>query len=517
MQTYITLLQAILFVSIAFGQTERERVEIPLNDYIVGTSYSYPEQIKSAFSDDAILYLDRRGELWHVTAAEYAALFGNRESGVFNGRSSKILSVEVYQNVAYAEIEVRIPSIKARFIDLILLKEIDGAWKIISKTATRYAMEPDYSGPQQKVIMSGLKKPWSMDFMNAHELIVAEKDGDLLRVNLQTKEKTVITGFPDDLFTDLVLDISNYPKGTYPEQADGKTVRWNAGILEVVLDPDFKENQLLYVSYVSQKGDTYALKVIRAKLEGNQLSAIKTLLNPGPYVPGLFHFGGGMCFGADGKLYITAGERLFFEYLKQGLAIAQDLTDARGKIYRINSDGTIPDDNPDFGPDAVPGMYASGIRAAQGITLHPTSGEIWFSEHGTIQGDEINLLQAGANYGWPNVTTGKYRSPDYAPAPVPDATFTDPIHYWLQTVAPTGLVFYNGTEFSDWQGSLIVPGLSRGSLWRIVLEEHTVKKVEELFMDQHVRLRKAEMGPDGKLYILTSEDDGKIIEIIAPE
>ena len=512
----ITLL--LLFISsipyFSRAQTERDLVDIPLNDYITGTSYNYPDQIRKAFIDEAVLYLTRQGESWFVSPAEYANLFENREAGQFNGRTSEILSVDIYQDIASAIIEVNIPSIEARFIDLILLKKIDGAWKIISKTATRYVQKAAYTGPAQQVIMSGLKKPWSMDFINETEALVAEKDGDLLKVNLETKEKTIIQGFPDDLFTPLQLDVNKYPKGTYPAGADGRLVRFNAGILEVLLDPNFKENSRIYVSYVSQKGDQYALKVIRAQLVDNQLKDIKTLLNPGPYVPGLFHFGGGMTFGADAKLYITVGERLFFEYLKEGLAIAQDVADERGKVYRINPDGSIPEDNPDFGEKAVPGLYALGIRAAQGITTHPETGETWFSEHGTIHGDEINKLSAGANYGWPNITSGKYRSEGYEPAAVPGAVFTDPVHYWLQTVAPTGLVFYTGTAFPEWYGNLIVPGLSRGSLWRISLDGEKVKQVEELFTDQHVRLRKAEMSPDGKLYILTSEEDGKIIEIV---
>lgn len=512
----VSLLFSILF-SYSFSQTERDKVEIPLNDYMVGTSYNYPDQIRRAFIDSATLYLDRRGEVWITSPDKYAALFESRPKGEFSGRTSKLLSVEIFNNIAQAEIEVLIPSIEARFIDLILLKKIGEEWKIISKTATRYSTASSSKGPRQKVLMEGLKKPWSMDFIDANEVILAEKNGELLRINLKTKEKRIIKGFPKDLFTDLLLDVSKYPEGTYPSSEDGKIIRANAGILEVLLDPAFKENRRIYVSYVAEKGDRYALKVIRAVLKNDRLTQIETLLNPGPYVPGVYHFGGGMCFGKDGKLYITAGERLFYEHLAKGLPIAQDVSDERGKIYRLNPDGSIPEDNPDFGPDAVKGLYAFGIRAAQGITMHPETGELWFSEHGTIQGDEINLLQAGANYGWPNVTSGRLRSKGYEPPSLENPVYTDPIHFWQQTVAPTGLVFYTGESFPEWKGNLIVPGLSRGSLWRLSLEGNTVKSAEELFTDKHVRLRKAEMGPDGRLYILTSEENGKIIEIVREE
>ncbi|MEM6804714.1 MAG: PQQ-dependent sugar dehydrogenase [Bacteroidota bacterium] len=516
MNRKLIILFLLTFSSSLFAQNERSLVEIPLNDYIVGTSYNYPEQIQRAFIDSATLYLTRNGGTWITDPKTYADLFQRNEAGTFNGRTSKILSIEIRQDIAMAEIEVSISSAEARFSDLILLKKVEGQWKIMSKIATRYK-NTRYNRPQQKVIIDGLKTNWSMDFINEKEVLLAEKDGNLLRIDLSTQKKSIIQGFPSDLFQPIKLDLSKYPAGTYPKDADGKVLRYNAGILEILLDPNFSENNWIYVSYISQKSDTYALKVIRARLVGNEMKEIKTLLNPGPYVAGLFHFGGGMTFGQDGKLYITAGERLFFENLKKGLPIAQDVTDARGKIYRINSDGSIPKDNPDFGPKAIKGIYSLGIRAAQGITLNPVTGKIWFSEHGTIQGDEINLLEAGANYGWPNVTTGSYRSKDYQPASLPNPVYTDPIHYWLQTVAPTGLVFYNGNAFPKWKGNLIVPGLSRGSLWRISLEGKKVKQVEELFTDKHVRLRKAEMSPDGKLYILTSEENGKIIEIVASD
>ncbi len=371
-----------------------------------------------------------------------------------------------------------------------------------------------YPKPVKEVVFEGLAHPWSMAFINEKEVLLTEKDGDLLWIDLESKERLLIEGFPNDLFKPVLVTVDDYPPRTYPNSVDGKKIRGNAGILEIVLAPDFDKNAEIFVSYVSQKDKTFALKVIKAKVENNALTNIETILNPGPYVPGHWHFGGGMCI-QNGYLFITVGERLFFEDLKQGLPIAQDLKDARGAVYRLDLDGSIPADNPDFGENAIPGIFAFGIRAAQGITSRPGSNEIWFSEHGTNQGDEINLLEAGANYGWPNRTSGTWRSPGYNPDSLSNPKYVEPIHYWLQTVAPTGLTFYTGTEFPSWQGNLIVPGLSRGSLWRLVLEGKEVLSAEELFLNDRVRSRKVVQSPEGQLYLLTDEDNGKIIRIVA--
>ncbi len=365
--------------------------------------------------------------------------------------------------------------------------------------------------PAKETVMEGLKRPWSMAFLSEDEALVAEKDGDLLKVNLVTKAKIVIQGFPADVADSLVVVASDYPLGTYPTGTNGFKGRYNAGILEVKLDPNFDQNQWVYVSYVSEKEKKYATKVIRGKLQNNTLVDVQTLLIALPYADGLFHFGGGMIFGTDDKLYITVGERLFGDALQPEMPIAQDLTDMRGKIYRLNPDGSIPDDNPDFGENAVKGIYAAGIRAAQGLTVDPKTSNIWFSEHGTIQGDELNLLEYGANYGWPIVSTGKYRG-GYVP-PKLDLDFTMPMWSWYKTIAPTGLTFYTGTEFPQWKNNLIVPGLSRGNFWRIVVEGETIKSVEELFVDERHRTRKAVQSPEGQFYILTDEPNGRIIRI----
>lgn len=372
--------------------------------------------------------------------------------------------------------------------------------------------------PAKEMIVDGLSRPWSMAFLSENEVLLSEKDGNLLRIDLTTKERLPIKGFPEDRFDSLVYRKADYGPGSFPASLpDGSKVTYNAGILEVLLDPAFEKNKHVYVSYVSRGEGGSTTKVIRAELQKDSLINIEQLLLALPYTPELFHYGGGMTFGSDKKLYVTVGERLFNEDNQPKTPIAQDLTDRRGKIYRLNSDGSIPDDNPDFGVDAVPGLYAIGIRAAQGITLEPKTGKIWFSEHGTNQGDEINLLQKGANYGWPVITTGKYRGDKFKPVKVEGTDYSDPQWYWLQTVAPTGLTFYTGDEFPDWKDNLIVPGLSRGSLWRIRFDGETVESMEELFIDDRERSRKAVMSPNGKLYILTEDlndrANGKIIRI----
>ena len=360
--------------------------------------------------------------------------------------------------------------------------------------------------------MDGLKRPWSMKFISEDEALLSEKDGDLLRVNLATGTRETITGLPLDLADSLHVDTFRMSRwDTYPS-AHGRTGKYNAGLLEVVLDPGFSKSSVIYLSYVAQQSEFgYALRIIRGTLIGNQLENIDTLLTVPPFTPVMYHFGGGMTFGADGKLYVTAGERLFWDSEQPPETIAQNLRDPRGKIYRINPDGSIPENNPNFGPDAIPGLYAIGIRAAQGLALHPQTGQIWFTEHGTIQGDELNLLHPGANYGWPIESTGKYRG-GYEP-PQLDVTTTRPSWYWLQTVAPTGLAWYFGDEFPDWNGDLLVPGLSRGSLWRVRIEGETVKSLEELLVDDRSRTRKVVVSPQGKIYLITDEDDGKIIRV----
>ncbi|WP_318343285.1 PQQ-dependent sugar dehydrogenase [Flagellimonas baculiformis] len=353
--------------------------------------------------------------------------------------------------------------------------------------------------PKKEIVFEGLNRPWSIAFLNDNEALVTEKNGDMVKIDLQKQTKKIIKGFPEDL-TDSIGAVH---------------VGDNSGIFEVLLHPNFKENQKIYFSYAAKKkGVGKTTKFVQAQLENDSLTHLKTILVAEPFAYINYHYGGGMAIGPDQKLYLTVGERLFWEHDEPALPIAQDPTDPRGKIHRFNLDGTIPEDNPQFGEDAVPSIFAMGIRNTQGLALQPETGNLWFTEHGTIQGDEINILKAGANYGWPNSTTGRLRSEDYKPPRLHGVEFTPPAWFWHHTVAPTGLCFYTGDEFPQWKNNLLVPGLSRGSLWRFHLEGDTLKSAEELFLDDRIRSRKVAQSPSGKLYLLTDEENGKIIRIV---
>ena len=342
--------------------------------------------------------------------------------------------------------------------------------------------------PAKQTVLDGLRSPWSIAFIDDDTALITEKEGGLLLAALSQGRVTEVDGLPEDLVSDVRAAVASD----------------NGGLFDVVLDPKFPDNGWVYLSYAAQNNDGRTTKVVRAVLDGTRLTGLQTLLVASPYTDNeYYHYGGGLVFGPDGYLYITVGERVFNEKDEPALPVAQDVADQRGKIYRIRPDGTIPDDNPDFGPQAVPGLFAIGIRAAQGLALDPRTRRLWFSEHGSRQGDEINRLAPGANYGWPIVTTGTYRYADYKP-PAPEATtFEPPVWSWPHTVAPTGLVFYQGSAFPAWQGDLLVSGLSRGSLWRLHMAEDRVVSIEELFVDDRIRSRKVQQSPDGTLYMLT--------------
>jgi glucose/arabinose dehydrogenase len=484
------------------NRNERHLVENIIQLYFDGWATGDTDKLGKAMHFSCRLKNFRDGKFLEYDKATYLGFFKLRPRP--QNLQTRIVSIDITDIIGSAKVEIITE--KDVFTDYFNLMKTNEGWFIMDKVSVRKSktsgdvVPPIKSEsnvkPEKEIVLENLKRPWSIAFLTEDEVLVAEKEGDLVKVNLSTKQKVIIKGFPDD--------------------RTGKRVEYsgeNDGLFEVLLDPNFNENKFVYVSYAAQNEQGTATKVIRGVLDNDSLRQVQTIFVATPYTAQRYHYGGGMTFGRDGKLYLTVGGRLFREIDEPALPIAQNVEDKRGKIYRFNPDGSIPKDNPDFGAKAVPGLYALGIRAAQGITVEPETNKIWFSEHGTHQGDEINVLKARANYGWTIKTTGKYRSDDYVPPPAKDTVFTDPAWFWLQTVAPTGLVFYTGDEFPLWKNDLFVAGLSRGSLWRFKIEGETIKSVEELFVDNRVRLRKAAQSPTGKLYVLTDEMNGKVIRI----
>jgi glucose/arabinose dehydrogenase len=474
--------------------TERQSVEHIIQLYFDGWATGDTVKLGKAMHASCHLKNYRDGKFIDYSRNQYLALFKPHQRPA--NLLTRIVSMDITGTMGSAKVEISTG--RDLFTDYFNLMKTSEGWVIADKVSVRTShrvFDVNAIRPQKETIMEGLKRPWSIAFLSEDEALVSEKDGDLVKINLLKKEKTRIEGFPAD-------------------RADSLTgFGDNTGKFEVLLDPDFSNNKFIYLSYAAQKDTLRTTRIIRARLENNSLQDIRTLFVAAPFTRERFHYGGGMVFGKDGKLYFTIGERLFTEKDQPPVPIAQDLQDRRGKIYRINPDGTIPNDNPDFGTAAIPGLYATGIRAAQGIALDAQTGKIWFSEHGTHQGDEINVLKAKANYGWPMKTTGKYRYAEFAPLPIPGNVYTDPVWSWLQTVAPTGLHFYSGNEFAAWNRNLLVGGLSRGSLWRLVAEGENIKSAEELFTDERVRIRKVAQSPGGRLYILSDELNGKLIRV----
>lgn len=475
------------------GPTDIQQIENTIQLYFEGWATGDTAKLGKAMHSTCHLKLYREGKLTDFSKSQYLSLFKPR--ALDNQASFHIVALDVTNNMGSAKVEIRRQT--EVFTDYFNLMKTNEGWVIADKVSTRTPVkmvELNAIRLEKETITAGLKRPWSIVFLSEEEALISEKEGDLVKVNLKYNEIKKIHGYPSDI-------------------AETRGGGDNTGKFDVVLHPDFRNNHFIYLSYAAKSATGKTTKIIRAVLRNDSLHEIKVLFVAEPYTDERHHYGGGMVFGRDGKLYFTIGERLFTEKDEPAFPIAQNIEDKRGKIYRLNADGTIPTDNPDFGEKATPGLYATGIRAAQGLTLQPATNSIWFTEHGTHQGDEINVLKAAANYGWPVKTTGKYRFAEYAPKPTPGTNYTEPVWSWLHTVAPTGLHFYTGNEFLAWNNNLLVGGLARGSLWRLVIEGETIKSAEELFADDRLRIRKVVQSPMGKLYILSDELNGRLIRI----
>ncbi len=336
-------------------------------------------------------------------------------------------------------------------------------------------------------VARGLVNPWSLAFLPDGRLLVTERPGRLRIVAPDGKLSDPVQGLP-------------------PVQAGGQ-----CGLLEVLPDLKFSDNKLIYWSFAEPGEGGNSTAVARGRLEGNRLLDVKTLFRQQPKVSSAQHCGGRLVWGRDGRLFVTLGDRFSRK------DDAQDLSNHIGKIVRIEADGSVPADNPFVGrADAMPEIWSLGHRNVQGAALHPATGELWIDEHGPQGGDEINRVEAGKNYGWPLVTYGRnYGLGTRIGEEGPKAGFEQPLRHWVPvSVAPSGLAFLTSDRYPGWQGSLFVGTLRAEALLRLTLDGRQVKSEERLLGNLRERIRDVRQGPDGWLYILTDNSDGRVLRLL---
>ncbi len=335
-------------------------------------------------------------------------------------------------------------------------------------------------------IVKGIESPWSMVFLPGNEMLVTEKSGKLYRVK-KDRSLQVISGSP-------------------AVTADGQ-----GGLLDVILHPDFKKNNIIYLSYSAFKKEGAATlattAIMKAVLKKDKLQDQKIIFEALPYSTTRHHYGSRMVFGQDGLLYFSVGER---GNEKQN---PQSLQNDLGKIHRIKDDGSIPADNPFINtPGAKPSIFTYGNRNPQGLTLQPGTGLIWSHEHGPRGGDEINIIGAAKNYGWPAISFGI----NYNGKTITDKTampgMEQPLLYWIPSIAPSGMAFVTGNRYKSWKGDLLVGSLRFKYLNRCTVKDGKVTG-EELLLKNIGRLRDVRMGPDGYIYV-SVENPGFIFKLI---
>jgi len=339
------------------------------------------------------------------------------------------------------------------------------------------------------VVASGLVHPWGLELLPDGNWLVTERPGRLRIVSATGAIGEPITGLP-------AVD-----------------ARGQGGLLDVILSPGFATDRTIFWSYAEPRDGGNATSVARGVLsaDGTSVSEVRVIFRALPTYDGDKHFGSSLAFDPAGHLFITLGERSDAPMRPQ----AQQLASHMGKVIRINADGSVPQDNPFVGQaDALPEIWSLGHRNVQGVAVQPGTGAVWTIEHGTRGGDELNRPQAGHNYGWPIIAYGV----EYAGGPINEgitarAGLEQPVYYWDPVIAPSGQTFYAGAMFPGWEGNLLIAGLGGKSLTRLVLDGDRVVGEERLLTGLGERIRDVAVGPDGAVWVITDEDDGKLVRL----
>ena len=367
-------------------------------------------------------------------------------------------------------------------------------------------------------VADGLEHPWSIAFLPGGDMLVTERPGRLRIVRQGTLLADPVPGVPEVF-------------------AEGQ-----GGLLDVVLHPDFASNRLLYLSFSKPNvdGSQATTAVVRGRSENDRLTGIEELFEPATtaVVRGRFendritgieeifeavsqgrgHYGSRLAFDRDGFLFITVGERQAPARGDLEAHPAQDLTNHHGTTIRLHDDGRVPADNP-FADrvGALPEIWSYGHRNPQGLAIHPETGDVWLTEHGPQGGDELNLVLPGLNYGWPVVGYGvNYRSGSAIHEGTHREGTEPPVHFWVPSIATSGLLIYTGDRFPEWRGNMFVGGMRGEQLARLTMDGQQVE-IEETLVHGMGRIRDVRQGPDGYIYLAIDDSEGAPTPIVRLE
>jgi glucose/arabinose dehydrogenase len=339
-------------------------------------------------------------------------------------------------------------------------------------------------------VVGGLQHPWAVAFLPDNKgMLVTERTGNLRRVGPDGKLSAPISGVPQ------------------------VWVQGQGGLLDVELSPDFAKDRMVYLTYaeVGSDGKTGGTAAGRGRLSDDmtRLEGFTRIFQQQPKLSVGNHFGSRIVFDRDGYMFIALGEN-------NNRPTAQDLDKLQGKVVRLYPDGTVPKDNPFVGQKNVrPEIWSYGHRNQQGAALNPWTGTLWTNEHGPMGGDEINIIERGANYGWPISTFGI----DYSGQPISESKgkivdgVKNPFHVWEKSPAISGMAFYSADRFKQWDHNVFIGALSAQELIRLELKDDKVVHEERLLGELKARIRDVRQGPDGYLYVLTDEDSGKLLKV----
>ncbi len=334
---------------------------------------------------------------------------------------------------------------------------------------------------QLEMITDGLEHPWGLAVLPDGNMLVTERAGRMRIIAADGKQGEPLTGLPDI------------------------TVAGQGGLLDVILHPDFAKTKQLFFSYNEPGNSGSSTAVARATLAGNALTDVQVVFSAQPKIESRHHFGGRLVFAANGDLFITLGDR------GSRRDDAQTLDTHHGKVVRINTDGSPSALNPYLKQEnALADIWSYGHRNIQGAALHPQTQQLWTHEHGPQGGDEINIARANVNYGWPVITYGE----EYGGGKIGKTSqegLAQPLHYWVPSIAPSGMTFYTADLFKPWQQNLLVGSLKFGQLVRLELQGEKVVHEERIMIGQ--RLRDVRQGPDGAIYLLTDQKSGQILRL----